>query len=466
MPVATFHDLIVAAGGRPSGEVRPGDLIGKVRTDSRLVSPGDLFWALPGTAMNGHDFVGEAFRRGAACCVVEDDRAPFEGYPRIVVNDSLTALAKFAHAHRRACDAMVIAVTGSVGKTTTRNMLHSVLSARFSGSQSPANFNNHVGVPLSLLEISPQHEFAVIEMGASGVGEIADLARIAAPEAAIMTSVAPSHLEKFGSLDAIEQAKGELVEAIPHDGFVVLNGDDARVRSMSARANCRVILVGEGTHNDLRPERVHALNDLLLITVSGVEFQLPAIGRHHVLAALACIAVAREIGLSDAEIDRGLKQFQPVGGRSRKLDVGPWTIIDDTYNASPASMAAACESLRNWQTAGRKWLVLGDMLELGADSAAFHRQLGDLAARSQIDGVIATGEFAGDVISAARAAGMQGGQLAICRDLSTVLLHLDCWLAPGDVALVKGSRGMRMEQVIEQLKSRAEETPLQRRLAA
>jgi len=466
MPVATYHDLIVAAGGRPSGEVRAGDLLGQVRTDSRLVSPGDLFWALPGTAMNGHDFVGEAIRRGAACCVVEEDRAPFEGYARIVVDDSLTALARFSHAYRRACDAMVIAVTGSVGKTTTRSMLHSVLSARFSGTQSPANFNNHVGVPLSLLEISPQHEFAVIEMGASGGGEIAKLARIAAPEAAVITSVAPSHLEKFGSLDAIERAKGELVEAIPHDGFVVLNGDDCRVRAMAARANCRVILVGEGTQNDLRAEHVHVRNDLLSITVSGVEFQLSAIGRHHVTSALACIAVAREIGLSDAEIAQGLKQFQPVGGRSRKLDVGSWTIIDDTYNASPASMAAACQTLKNWQTAGRKWLVLGDMLELGPESATFHRQLGELAARSHIDGVIATGSFAGDTISAARSAGMQAGQLAVCRDFSTVLLHLDCWLAPGDVALVKGSRGMRMEQVIEQLKSRAEAASLQRRRAA
>jgi len=466
MPQATFQDLIIATGGRPSGEVRTNDGWGSVRTDSRLVAPGDLFWALPGSVQNGHDYVGEALRRGAACCIVQEDRPAFEGYPRIVVDDSLAALSEFARAFRRARDAMVIGVTGSVGKTTTRSLLHSILSARFSGVQSPANFNNQVGVPLSLLGIAPHHEFAVIEMGASAVGEIAGLAAMACPEVAIITAVAPAHLEKFGSIEAIEQAKGELVEAIPEHGFAVLNGDDPRVRRMASRARCRTILVGEGPENDLRPNHVEVENGRLTLTVGKSSFRLHVHGRHHIAAALACIAVAREIGLSDSEIARGLEGFQPVGGRCRQIDIGPWTVIDDTYNASPASMAAACDLLKNWQGEGRKWLVVGDMLELGPDSADFHRQLGQLAARSNIDGLVAIGPHAGDTIAAARSAGMQSGQLAVCRDLATLMLHLDCWLAPGDVALIKGSRGMRMEQVIEQLKTQSAAAAIPNRRAA
>jgi UDP-N-acetylmuramoyl-tripeptide--D-alanyl-D-alanine ligase len=235
---------------------------------------------------------------------------------------------------------------------------------------------------------------------------------------------------------------------------------------MATRARCRTILVGEQPHNDLRPDRIDVTNDLLTLTVGGFAFRMHVIGRHHVTAALASIAVAREIGLSDAEIARGLESFQPVGGRCRRIDVGPWTIIDDTYNASPASMAAACELLRNWQGSGKRWLVLGDMLELGPNSAAFHRQLGQLAAQSNIEGLIAIGAFAGHTIAAARDAGMQAGQIAVCQDLATVMLHLDCWLGPGDVALIKGSRGMRMEQVIEQLKSHPDAGRIPTRRAA
>ncbi len=466
MPRATLQDLIVATGGRPSGEVRAGDAVGTVRTDSRQVAPGDCFWALPGSSLNGHDFCGEAIRRGAACCVVEEDRPALAGHPLITVASSPAALASFARWHRQSCDAMVIGVTGSVGKTTTRSMLHAVLSGRFAGTQSPANFNNHVGVPLSLLEIKPHDEFAVIELGASGVGEIAALAGIARPEAGIITAVGPAHLERFGSLAAIEQAKGELAEAIPEDGFVVLNGDDPRVRAMAGRARCRTILVGEGPHNDLRPDLVQVATNLLTLTLGDTAFRLAVTGRQHVAAALASIAVAREIGLSDAEIASGLERFQPVGGRCRPMKVGPWTVIDDTYNASPTSMAAACDLLKDWQGPGRRWLVVGDMLELGPDSPEFHRQLGRRAARSNIDGLIAVGPQAGDTIAAAREAGMSAGQLAVCKDFATVFLHLDCWLTPGDVVLIKGSRGMRMEQVIEQLQTHWNATQLATRRAA
>jgi UDP-N-acetylmuramoyl-tripeptide--D-alanyl-D-alanine ligase len=467
MPQATYHDLIVATGGRPSGGVRLADRAGRVRTDSRQIATGDIFWALPGSSSDGHDFVGEAVRRGASCCVVQVDRPAFAGIPHVVVPDALRALSDFARGVRNSAEAMVIGITGSVGKTTTRTMLHAVLSARFTGLQSPANFNNHVGVPLSLLDLREGDEFAVIEMGASAVGEIAQLAEIARPEAAIITSVAPAHLADFGSIEAIAQAKGELAEAIPADGFVVLNGDNPRVRAIAGRTACRAILVGEGRHNDLSPAAIVSTNDVLTITVGNMAFRLNAIGRHHVCSALACIAVAREIGLTDAEIARGFENFAAVPGRCRRVDVGPWTVIDDTYNASPSSMAAACEVLRNWQGAPRKWLVLGDMLALGPDSVGFHKELGALAGQTGCDGIVAIGEFAGEVVTATKAQRMFAGQLAVCRDLSTLVLHLDCWLSRGDVVLVKGSRGMKMERVIEELKQLAvSEERVPQRMAA
>ncbi len=466
MPHATYHDLIVAAGGRLLGELRPAQPIGRVRTDSRQVAEGDLFWALPGTTLNGHDFVGEAYRRGAACCVVQESRPAFAGRPQIVVSDSLQALADFAGWYRQSREAMVIGITGSVGKTTTRHMLHAVLSARFAGSQSPANFNNHVGVPLSLLEIEPQHEFAVIEMGASGIGEIARLAAIARPEVAIVTAVAPAHLGPFGSIDAIARTKGELVESLPAHGLAVLNGDDPRVRQMASRTAARVILVGEGLDNDVRADRIQVENDRLTFTVGGRDFLLRAAGRHFVLSALACVAVAREIGLTDSEIAAGLEAFRPVAGRCRPLQIGPWTLLDDTYNSSPRAAAAACQLLGDWRTSAHKWFVLGDMLELGSDSSRLHRELGIAAANSRPDGIIACGQFAADVAAGARDAGFDCGRLAVCRDLSLVMLHLDCWLSPGDVVLVKGSRGMRMESVIAELKERVEPVAEQPRLAA
>ena len=459
MSHATLHDLIVATGGRPSAEVDVRQAVGRVRTDSRQAGPGDCFWALRGSSLDGHDFAGDAIRRGASCCVVEDDRPAFDGHPRIVVRDSLRALGEFARWRRQTRDAMVIGITGSVGKTTTRAMLHAVLSARFQGIQSPANYNNHVGVPLSLLEIGPHDEFAVIEMGASGTGEISGLADIARPEAAIVTAVAPAHLGRFGSIEAIEQAKGELVEALPAHGFAVLNGDDERVQAMSRRAACRSILVGLGAGNAVRPSSITPGNDTIAFVVDGKPFQIHAAGRHHVQAALACLAVAREIGLSDAEIATGLEQFTPVAGRCRRLDLGQWTILDDTYNSSPRAAVAACETLRDWRTTGRKWAVLGDMLELGDQSPAFHEQLGVNAGQCGFDGIIALGEFAGDVIRGAKAQS-SAGQHAACRDLATATLLLDCWLAPGDVVLIKGSRGMRMERVIEELKLRVTPTNL------
>jgi UDP-N-acetylmuramyl pentapeptide synthase len=274
---------------------------------------------------------------------------------------------------------------------------------------------------------------------------------MARPEAAVITTIAPAHLADFGSIEQIAVAKGELVEAIPSVGFVVLNGDDDRVRGLAARTACRVITFGERPGSDVRGRNVSVANDRISFEADGSPFSLRAIGRHHLTAALACVAVGREVGLSDREIADGLSRFEAVAGRCRARRIGSWTVIDDTYNANPASMLAACQALRDWRGAPRRWLVLGDMLSLGPRSAEFHRELGQAAAEAGVDGVAALGSFADDVVAAAREHGMSSGQLGTFRSAETLMATLDCWLETDDVVLVKGSRGMQMEQIVAEL---------------
>ncbi|MCA9053885.1 MAG: UDP-N-acetylmuramoyl-tripeptide--D-alanyl-D-alanine ligase [Planctomycetaceae bacterium] len=453
-----LSSLVDAVSGEAIRVRRLDDLVQRVVIDSRLVRSGDLFVPLAGERQDGHQFIADAIQRGAVAALAARQwvAAQKNSTGLIAVDDPLAALWQLAAWNRDQADALRIAVTGSVGKTTTRHMLHTVLSRRFAGIESPENYNNHIGVPLSLLQLDSTHEFAVLETAASRLGEIDRLARLIAPEIGLLTAIAPAHLEHFRSLEAICRAKGELLESLPASGIAVLNGDDPLVRRLARRAPCRVILAGEEIQNDVVATRVKVNDRRLRFRVGATEFQLPAVGRHHLNSALLSIAVAREIGLTDSEISAGLKDFVPMHGRCEKTSIGPWTVIDDSYNASPASMVAACETLRDWQDARRRVLVVGDMLELGEHSSEFHAQLGELVADCQFNLLIAVGPQAGSVTANARSHGMDPGCLGACSDFDTAYILLDCWLEPGDVILVKGSRGMHMEQVVEHLRKRAE----------
>lgn len=473
MQATSLHSLLATVHGDPIALSSGDATFTRVRIDSRLVQPGDLFWALKGSLTDGHRFVPEAFERGALAAVISrawagqgSSDSPLTQC--IAVDDTLTALQQFAAAHRRRCDALVIGVTGSVGKTTTRHLIHTVLSARCAGMQSPHNFNNHIGVPLSLLEIEPQHEFAAIELAASREGEIARLAAVAQPEVGVLTAIAPAHLETFGSLDAICRTKGELLESLPKSGFAVVNGDDQYARRLAQRAACRVLLVGERASNDLVVRNIDIDDGLIRFRVGESEFALPAVGRHHLPAALMAVAIGREIGLSDEKIADGLAAFTAVPGRCEPLFVGSWIVIDDTYNANPGSMQAACRLLREWNRVNQRVLVVGDMLALGDQTESYHRQLGSTAAVCGVDRLVAIGTQAETIAVSARETGMDAGCLAACRDLETALALLDCWLEPGDVIVVKGSRDMRMERIIDGLRNLAatDELPQQIRKAA
>jgi UDP-N-acetylmuramoyl-tripeptide--D-alanyl-D-alanine ligase len=455
MQPVRISELIAATNGRAIGVRDVAAGFDRIETDSRKVRRGDVFWALSGSQHDGHAFLAEAKARGAILCVGEAPRLAKPVLPAVAVQDSLAALWDFANWYRRRAEAMVIAVTGSVGKTTTRSMLHATLSARFSGVQSPQNFNNHVGVPLTLLGIEPDHEFAVVELGASRVGEIGRLARVAEPELGLLTAIAPAHLDEFGTIEDISRTKGELLEALPPAGMAVLNGDDERVRALAQRASCRVLLAGSRVNNDVVARGIEAEKEYLRFQVDRSKFVVQAAGRHFLTSAVLSVAVGREIGMHDTEIAAGLQTFRPVAGRCQVLAIGPWTVIDDTYNASPASMHAACELLRDWRGGNQRVLISGDMLALGAGSADFHRSLGTDAARIGIHRLIAVGAQAANVARSARDSGMDAGCLGACRDLETLSVLLDCWLEPGDVVLVKGSRGMHMEHVIARLKELA-----------
>jgi UDP-N-acetylmuramoyl-tripeptide--D-alanyl-D-alanine ligase len=388
---------------------------------------------------------------------------PLDPLPQVVgITVHLTFAQRafeLARWYRQQWETMVIGVTGSVGKTTTREMIHAVLSVGHQGLRSERNFNNEVGLPLSLLELGPAHEFGVIEMGAARIGDIRRLCEIACPEVGVITRVGKAHLETFGSLEAIYDGKCELLDALPHHGFAVVAGDDeamrARVmRNRTVRAACPVIFVGEKSDNQVRATDVEFQPGKLQFVVDRYKFELPAPARHYLTAALCALAVAREIGMQAEAIAEGFRRFVGAPGRCLVEQAGNCTIIDDTYNANPLSMQAACLCLSDWPGAGHKLLIVGDMLELGVETRKSHQELGACVAAASVDRLLAFGDNAGEVSRGALHAGMRPHFIAECHELDALLTVLDCWLEPGDVVLVKGSRGMRMERVVQWLKQR------------
>jgi len=457
MEQLSLLDLMQATRGQLSAAASLDQPIDQICTDSRSLQPGSIFWALRGETFDGHDFLPQAMARGASVCVVDAAHADAATGPTLVVKDTGKALMDFAAWYRGTLDALVIGLTGSVGKTTTRDMIHVALASEFEGIRSRKNFNNTIGLPLSLLDADHRHEFIVLEMGAARIGDIAELAAIASPEVGVISAIGPAHLQTFGSLNNIIQGKGELLESLPTSGFAVLPGDDMILRQMADRAPCPVIFVGEEDDNHLRATRVRASYEGLSFRVDGVDFMVPVCGRHHLTNALCAIAIAREIGVNLQSVAQGLERFEPIDGRSRLRTIGSWTVIDDTYNASPLSVAAACRMLPDLELPGigRRVLVLGDMRELGSAANEEHRRIGELAASLKIDLVVACGNHADEVARGAEAAGMDSHSIAAAPDLETVKAVLDCWLEPGDVILVKGSRATRMERVLEWLTERA-----------
>jgi UDP-N-acetylmuramoyl-tripeptide--D-alanyl-D-alanine ligase len=458
MDPVRLTDLVAATRAETAGLTDDSIAVSRVCIDSRQVEPGDAFWALRGKQQDGHNFTGEALRRGAVVSIVERNSKASTTGPRILVDDTGRALADFAHWYRNRLETLVIGVTGSVGKTTTREMLHAVLSAQHRGTRSPQNFNNEIGLPLSLLQLGAKDEFGVLELGAARIGDIRRLCGIASPEVGVITQIGKVHVQTFGSLADILKGKGELLESLPRHGFAVVAGDDDFMHPLAQRAVCPVIFVGERAGNQVRATDVSFEPGRLRFSVDNQQYELPAPARHYLTAALCALAVAREIGMTHEAIAAGFARFVGEPGRCTIERSADCTIIDDTYNASPLSMRAACLCLRDYSGdypgQGHKLLVVGDMLELGNESSNCHQDLGAFAASVNIDRLLSFGDFAQYVSRGALAAGMRPQAVAECRELDVLLTVLDCWIEPGDVILVKGSRGMRMERVVQWLNKR------------
>jgi len=436
----------------PAGSARAIDVrateLGPVVSDSRAIEAGQVFWALRGPRHEGSDFAADAFQRGAVGVVASRPVEVPPGRWALVVDNTMAALRCWAEQCRAEFNGVVIGVTGSVGKTTTRQMIHAILGSRWRGSASPRNFNNHIGVPLSMSNIRSDHAYSVLELGASHPGEIARLSELCQPKIGVITQVGDAHLGEFGSRRTIAQSKAELLAALPEDGHAIL-GDDAWLRQVVHRPAASVSWVGEAEHCDLTATAVQAHGGQLSFEIDGRHFSVPVWGRHHLRSALAAIGVGRLLGFSLEEMAGVLKDFRPVSMRCEVREIRGATVINDAYNANPTAMRAALELLRDMETTGRRVVVLGDMGELGDEAARLHWELGkQVVAIGQADLLITCGEFARHVVAGARAAGLPQARAIPCDKLEHTLPHLGQAILPGDAVLVKGSRMMGMERLV------------------
>lgn len=416
--------------------------------DTRTLQRGDLFWALPGTQADGHDFVPQAFLSGASAAVVSRLEPSSPGGPVVLVPDVAAALARLASWHRKYQDALLIGVTGSVGKTTTREMLHQVLAQRFSGMQSPANYNNRLGVPLSLLRLESEHEYGVLELAASATGEIAALSQLVAPEVGVITHIAPAHLDGFGTLDQIANTKAELFAALPATGFAVIPEEFASQPAVRRTVSCRLLKTGLGNDCDIQAHGVSQSEGILRFIVDRQHYALNVPGRHFLSSALICLAIAREFGMTPTEVQAGFQKFRPLPGRGRVLRIGHWTVVDDTYNASPVAVQAGLRMLTGLPVPGPRIAVLGDMLCLGDQTAYHHRRIGRDISRAGVDYLVTFGQAAHDYASGALQGGMSASRIAVFQDLEQLQHILGLWLTPGAALLLKGSRKMQLDRLI------------------
>lgn len=446
----TVHALAAACGGEIYG-VAPAGEVTAVVTDSRKIIPGCLFAAIRGERADGNDYVNQVLGSGALCALAE--RLPDEGGVKgcaVLVPDTTAALQKIAGFYRTRFSIPVVGVTGSVGKTTAKEMAAAVLSRKFFVHKTAGNFNNDLGVPLTLFGLTEAHTAAVVELGVSHPGDMARIAAVARPDCALYTVIGDAHLEFLKSREGVLKEKSVMNDYLPEDGFVVCNGDDPLLAAMGCRQ--RKITYGLGKDCGVRAERVETLpsgGTRCVIAAGQRRFnvEIGAFGEHMVSAALAAAALGIEFGLTDAEISAGIADFVPMPGRARLFKTARLTVIDDCYNANPSSVASALRSLSAMP--GQKTAILGDMLELGERSAALHRETGALARSCGVDLVLTTG---GEAQYIAEGAGEIGTHFP---DKAELIEALPSLLKPGGAVLVKASHGARFEEIVEALRREA-----------
>jgi UDP-N-acetylmuramoyl-tripeptide--D-alanyl-D-alanine ligase len=434
-----------------------------VSIDSRKIKPGELFIAIRGDRFDGHDFISQAFEAGASGVVLSADcNLSFKNKVVIRVADTLRALQDIARSHRSRFNIPLIAITGSNGKTTTKEMAASILAQRFRLLKNEGNLNNHIGVPLTLLRLESAHEVAVIEMGINRPGELRRLCEIAQPQAGLITNIGPTHLEFLGDVDGVARAKGELLEALTPDSMAILNADDEHYQSLATKVRGGLMTFSLRSQADvmatavtLHPDRGPTFR--LRIRTGGkpgeVEVSLPLMGRHNIYNAIGAAAIATYQGMDLDEIRQGLEGFRPVSMRSQLLELKGFHILNDAYNANPASMKSALETLSALGTGGQKIAVLGDMLELGEAAEVAHREIGREVARVGIQYLITLGPMAQQIAQGALSAGMEDHRVMCSQEPEDVGEKVLKVARPGDYILVKGSRKMKMENILEMIKN-------------
>ncbi len=465
----SLHHLALTTAGRIllSSGIRKAAAIalGPVVADSRDVVPGDVYWALQESHGDGAGTVEDAFRRGAQGVVASQVVAVPDDRWALLVDEPQRALQQWARWKRRQFSGTLIAVAGSVGKTTARQMIHTVLRSQLKGTASPKYRIHRWGVPLSMLAMEAEHDYAVLELGASGCGEIASLAEMCAPKVGVITRIGDAQLNGFDSRHGASEAKAELLAALPSSGHAVL-ADDSWLRTLAARCAAPITWIGTGpqccpraTDVDCQQGRLEFHLDLgeTSSPVAGsrnskkpVRFKIPVWGRHHIQAALAAISIGRMLGFDLDDIAAALTKYDAVPLRCDVLDIRGATIINDTDNASPTAMHAALELLRDFDVPGRRIVICGDLAERGPQSIALHWRMGkDIVQVGGAELVIACGQFARHVTSGARSTGLIRSCCVPCDTVEQALPFVAQAILSGDVVLVKGSRVMAMERVID-----------------
>jgi len=455
---ATIAEVASAVGGASLPRVFGEAIVTGVSTDSRTVRAGELFVALRGESFDGHGYVGKAFAAGAAAALVS--RVP-EGLsadkPLVLVSDTLAAYQALGGWWRDRMQATVVGVTGSNGKTTTKEMLALVLAGLGPTMCSEANFNNHVGVPQTLLRIAPEHRYAIVEMGVNHFGEMAPIARPSRPNVALITNIGDTHLEAFGSRDGVAREKAVMLDCLAEGGLAVLHADEEWSRGIAARHPGRKVTFGLSRGADWRAVRIGRGYTHIRFTVerTGDAVWIPVIGRHQVSNAIAAIAVAAELGLRVAEAAGRLAALHAPKWRMEPRRAGGMTLLLDCYNANPVSMRGAVAELR-WRRRGRRVAVLGDMLEVGGLCEAAHRELGRIVAAAGIEMLCTVGESAAALADEALLHGMDPANVFRTRVRAEAAEWLRGRLAPRDTVLFKASRGMRLEEVAEAIEAWAD----------
>lgn len=455
----TVQQIAGATGGRIIGQQDRS--ISSVATDSRTINADELFVALRGKNFDGHRFINDVIQKGVQVLLAEERYLKNIYLPAevscVAVKNSLKALGDLAAAFRQRFDLPVIAVTGSNGKTTTKEMLATVLSQTASGLKTEGNLNNLIGLPQMIFRLAPEHRWAVLEMGMSEPGEIDRLAEIASPTIGLLLNAFPAHLASMGTVDAIARAKGELLQRIRKNGLAVVNADDPRIISLSQNSSARRISFGI-RRGEVRAENINTngLNGVSfqLVTPKGsIPVKLAAYGNHFIYNALATAAALLDM-VSLEEIRDGLAAFRPCAGRFQLEQVGTLRLIDDSYNANPASCSAAIATLAELKEGHKAFVVLGDMLELGDEEIELHRRLGAQAA-SVADYLYLMGNLTKNTAQTAAATGMTEANIMQAENHAEIAQHIVSKATAGDLILIKGSRGMKMEQVAQEIRQLA-----------